>query len=120
MRSHPGRICPLICGARQELKGGRCVRKTCARGETLNHRGKCVAVKKKEERNKKAKTKREREKQQRTRQKKSRRKQASTGGNCRMETRLECAVRVCPPEGRGCAKLRTGICRSAKRRRICR
>jgi hypothetical protein len=36
-----GRICPLVCAPTQNLIGGACVRKTCAKGQRLSSRGQC-------------------------------------------------------------------------------
>lgn len=38
----PGRICPLVCDARHDLQGDRCVMKTCPAGSTLTATGSCV------------------------------------------------------------------------------
>ncbi len=43
MRSQKSRVCPLVCGARYNLSGGRCVLKSCKRGYLLTKRGHCVA-----------------------------------------------------------------------------
>ena len=42
MKSRKDRICPIQCGARYNLKNGRCVRKTCARNQVLTKRGNCI------------------------------------------------------------------------------
>lgn len=43
LKSHGQRICPIVCGAKYNLKGGKCVRKTCARGQILTRKGNCIA-----------------------------------------------------------------------------
>lgn len=43
LKSRPGRLCPLACNVREEERGGRCVQKTCVRGEYLDAEGDCVA-----------------------------------------------------------------------------
>ncbi len=43
LRAREGRVCPLLCGTREVEKGGRCVAKTCRRGETLDRNGRCHA-----------------------------------------------------------------------------
>lgn len=45
LKRQTGRVCPLVCSARQVERGGVCVAKTCARGEQLNGDGGCVASK---------------------------------------------------------------------------
>lgn len=37
-----GRVCPLQCGRRYEVRNGQCVLKTCASGKRLNSAGNCV------------------------------------------------------------------------------
>ncbi len=37
------RVCPLRCSVRQVMKDGRCVAKTCPRGQELNAKGACLA-----------------------------------------------------------------------------
>jgi hypothetical protein len=37
-----GRVCPLVCSVREEVRDGRCVTKTCADGEILDSSGTCV------------------------------------------------------------------------------
>lgn len=46
LREEKGRVCKLTCSARQELSGGQCVAKTCARGEKLSSKGQCYTPKK--------------------------------------------------------------------------
>lgn len=41
LRAREGRVCPLACGSREVEKGGRCVAKTCRKGETLDRNGHC-------------------------------------------------------------------------------
>lgn len=43
LKSQSQRICPIVCGARYNLSGGKCVRKTCARGQILTRKGTCIA-----------------------------------------------------------------------------
>jgi hypothetical protein len=43
LRAYGGRVCPLVCGARYEAKGDRCVQKTCPKGMYLNGAGSCYA-----------------------------------------------------------------------------
>lgn len=38
------RVCPLVCDARHEAKGDRCVLKTCAKGQVLDKAGRCVTA----------------------------------------------------------------------------
>lgn len=40
-----GRICPLVCGATEDLIDGACLRKTCAKGQRLSSRGQCYTPK---------------------------------------------------------------------------
>ena len=40
--SRQGKICPLSCGKRFEIKNDRCVLKTCSRNSTLTSRGECI------------------------------------------------------------------------------
>ena len=60
------RVCPIQCGPRHTLSKGRCVAKSCRRGEVLTSSGVCVAeerparIEKKRIRNRKAKAPRER------------------------------------------------------------
>ena len=61
LRSRTNRVCPLVCGARYTLKGGRCVVKTCARGQVLTRKGKCIAKPKRTVRKKKPRTRKRRE-----------------------------------------------------------
>lgn len=42
LRAREGRVCPLACGSREVEKGGKCVAKTCRKGETLDRNGRCV------------------------------------------------------------------------------
>lgn len=37
-----GRVCPLACDARHEVRGDACVLKTCAKGQRLDRRGRCI------------------------------------------------------------------------------
>ncbi len=46
MRTRTKRVCPIQCGARYNLKNGKCVRKTCARNQILTRKGKCIAQRK--------------------------------------------------------------------------
>ena len=41
LRRHDGRVCPLSCNARQVEKNGRCIAKTCPKGERLSNKGSC-------------------------------------------------------------------------------
>ena len=41
LKASATRVCPLVCGAREVARGGRCVAKTCPRGEVLDRRGRC-------------------------------------------------------------------------------
>lgn len=43
LKAKTGRICPLVCPAREVERNGRCVLKTCRRGERLDEDGDCVA-----------------------------------------------------------------------------
>jgi caspase domain-containing protein len=43
LKGRRDRLCPADCSAREIAVGGRCVPKTCAHGEALNHTGQCVA-----------------------------------------------------------------------------
>ncbi|NNE25160.1 MAG: hypothetical protein HKN11_21375 [Rhizobiales bacterium] len=43
LKSTSQRVCPIVCGAKYNLKGGKCVRKTCARGQLLTRKGNCIA-----------------------------------------------------------------------------
>ena len=43
LKDQNDRICPLMCGARTIEKNGRCVTKTCARGEILDVEGDCIS-----------------------------------------------------------------------------
>ncbi len=42
VRATSGPVCPLSCGARFVVGNGKCVLKTCKKGERLSRRGKCV------------------------------------------------------------------------------
>lgn len=44
LKGTPSRVCPLVCGVQYEVKGDRCVKKTCGTGQALNSRGVCVAA----------------------------------------------------------------------------
>lgn len=41
LRGKSGRVCPLVCGAREVEQNGRCVVKSCQRGFFLNRDGDC-------------------------------------------------------------------------------
>lgn len=43
LKAKTGRVCPLVCPAREVERNGRCVLKTCRRGERLDEDGDCVA-----------------------------------------------------------------------------
>ena len=43
LRGYNSRVCPIVCGARYKLSGGRCRLKSCRAGQILTKRGKCVA-----------------------------------------------------------------------------
>ena len=43
LQSTSKRVCPIVCGAKYNLKSGKCVRKTCARGQILTRKGNCIA-----------------------------------------------------------------------------
>ncbi len=45
LRSQTGRICPLVCDARHEVRGNLCVLKICPRGQILSSRGTCSVQK---------------------------------------------------------------------------
>lgn len=45
MRAKQSRVCPLVCGARYNKSGGRCVLKTCERGYLLSTKGQCYKKK---------------------------------------------------------------------------
>lgn len=49
LQGHGERVCPLVCGARYEVSGDRCILKTCPGGERLNSSGRCVPVEAKRE-----------------------------------------------------------------------
>lgn len=44
LKGKSGRVCPVVCGARQTLRGGVCVAKTCPKGERLDSDGDCVEI----------------------------------------------------------------------------
>lgn len=44
LKGKSGRVCPLVCGPRQSLRGGVCVAKTCPKGERLDRDGDCVEI----------------------------------------------------------------------------
>jgi hypothetical protein len=39
-----GRVCPPACDARHEMRDGKCVLKSCAKGQRLTPSGKCASV----------------------------------------------------------------------------
>ncbi|MEM8811013.1 MAG: caspase family protein [Pseudomonadota bacterium] len=41
LRDRTGRICPVTCSVRQELRNGQCVAKTCPAGQKLSSKGVC-------------------------------------------------------------------------------
>jgi uncharacterized caspase-like protein len=43
LKGRHDRLCPADCSAREVSVGGRCVAKTCGRGEVLNRLGQCIA-----------------------------------------------------------------------------
>ena len=43
LQDEDGRVCPLVCSARQVEKNGRCVTKTCPAGHVLSTSGRCSA-----------------------------------------------------------------------------
>ena len=44
LQQDKGRICPLVCSAREVEKNGKCIAKTCESGFRLNNAGDCVSV----------------------------------------------------------------------------
>lgn len=42
LRTTSGPVCPLNCGTRYTANNGKCVLKTCKKGQQLSRRGKCV------------------------------------------------------------------------------
>ena len=45
LKKRSSRVCPIVCGAQYKLKGGRCVKKTCARNQVLTKKGRCITRK---------------------------------------------------------------------------
>jgi hypothetical protein len=43
LRSRKSRVCPLVCGPREQVSQGRCVRKQCPTGHVLQGDGRCKA-----------------------------------------------------------------------------
>jgi len=41
LKEREGRVCPLVCSARQEEQNGRCVTKSCPAGQQLSSKGTC-------------------------------------------------------------------------------
>lgn len=79
LQQRKGRVCPIICGRREVLKRGRCVAKTCGRGEELNRSGRCV--KRKQERAKNSTT-RNKPKTRASNEKKSNRSSSAKANQC--------------------------------------
>ena len=42
LKARKTRVCPIICGPRHNLRNGRCVAKTCPRGQELTRAGRCI------------------------------------------------------------------------------
>lgn len=42
IKARKTRVCPVTCGPRHTVKNGRCVAKTCPRGQELTRNGRCV------------------------------------------------------------------------------
>jgi uncharacterized caspase-like protein len=42
LKARQGKVCPVVCSPREDLKGDNCVAKKCPRGETVDSVGDCV------------------------------------------------------------------------------
>ncbi|MEM8687038.1 MAG: caspase family protein [Pseudomonadota bacterium] len=93
------RVCPIQCGPRHTLSKGRCVRKTCGRGEVLTSRGRCVV---------RAERTRVKKKRERVRTKRRARVER------RRKPRGQARIRVL-----GDPSLSVGVRRPSRKRRIC-
>ncbi|MGI9463522.1 MAG: hypothetical protein ACR2OM_06260, partial [Aestuariivirgaceae bacterium] len=43
VKARNAKACPLYCGARYKISGGKCVKKTCRRNQILTKKGRCIA-----------------------------------------------------------------------------
>ncbi len=81
VKQEKGRVCPLVCGARYEPKGGHCVLKTCSNGLILSSKGACVRP----------------QASARPAAPAARTSSGASGGHCRRETSAQCISRLSTP-----------------------
>ncbi|MCP5085001.1 MAG: caspase family protein [Alphaproteobacteria bacterium] len=116
LQGHSARVCPLICDRLHEVRGDRCVKKTCSRSERLNSEGRCVARVDAKKKKNEARKKRDAQKKRDARRKTETRKknEARRKKEARKKTKRQRQAKLArSPKPRGSSK-RCGRCMKSK------
>ncbi|NNF79602.1 MAG: hypothetical protein HKN05_16385 [Rhizobiales bacterium] len=107
------RVCPISCGPRHKLSNGRCVAKSCRRGEVLTSSGVCVERSERtKSRNRKAKVAPEEPRHSKTRSRAERRKKTK-------KRRAETRVRILRKDRHNAKKVDTNARGPSRKKKVC-